>query len=75
MGFPNTFNRLLPVMEDRATLESDPSAGWGLAGRQRLITCAAVFLAQAAALENKSDKLIPCASRGLGILGSVAATV
>jgi len=50
-------------MEDRATLESDPSAGRGLAGRQRLNIGAAVFLAQVAALENKSDKLTPRASR------------
>ena len=50
-------------MEDRATLESDPSASRGLAGRQRLNIGAAVFIAKAAALENQSDKLIPRASR------------
>ena len=64
MGIPNPI-RLLPVMEDKATLESDLSAGRGLAGRQRLNTGAAVFLTQTAALENRSNKLIPRASRVL----------
>ena len=63
----NIFIRLLPVMEDRATLESDLSARRGLAGRRRLNTGAAVFSAKAAAPENKSDKLIPRASRIYGI--------
>jgi len=53
------FKRLLPVMEDKATLESDLSARRGLAGRQRSNIGAAVFLAKSAALENQAINSSP----------------